>query len=372
MDNAARKLEDLMKPDLLVENVYAFAVLTIFLVMYGPRLHMSLPPALMSLFDNVVFRASVIFLIVYMSQKDFVGALTITLIFMITLNIIHTRNVLDDVGKTVSNVGNTMKTTVTDVSNTVINSGSSINTHVQDTVKDTSNLLYDTAKGAGNVIHNTVDNTLQLANNTVSDLSNVAGDTIRGASDIVLAETDNLVDAVGDVSKLAGHALKGIASTAGSTIGGAATLLGETVDDSAQLIGDTVGGLTGVISDTLGDGVDVIQNTLHGVSNAVSKTSANLFNERNATEPRYNTQQTMESPNLVMAESDMANVVNAEGFTSDVNRSSEALSTGNNVANCANYSNIENTGTMHYPINPSQTDNTLQPYNNVDSTYSQV
>ena len=55
-------LKDLLNPELLVENTYLFATLSIFLAMYGPRLHMKLPQSLRSLFDNPVFRGSVLFL----------------------------------------------------------------------------------------------------------------------------------------------------------------------------------------------------------------------------------------------------------------------------------------------------------------------
>jgi hypothetical protein len=98
-------LKDLLNPEILVENTYLFATLSIFLAMYGPRLHMKLPHSLKSLFDNPVFRGSVLFLIAYMAHRDFVGALVITIIFLITLNLLHTTEVLENVTSILSNEG---------------------------------------------------------------------------------------------------------------------------------------------------------------------------------------------------------------------------------------------------------------------------
>lgn len=82
-------------PNILVENVFIFSILTLFLSMYGPRLHPKLPQSLKKLFDSAVFRGSVLFLIAYMAKRDFAGALTVALIFMITMNIINTSKVLE-------------------------------------------------------------------------------------------------------------------------------------------------------------------------------------------------------------------------------------------------------------------------------------
>ena len=98
-------LKDLLNPEILVENTYLFATLSIFLAMYGPRLHMKLPESLKSLFDNPIFRGSVLFLIAYMAHRDFVGALVITIIFLVTLNLLHTTEVLENVSNLLSNEG---------------------------------------------------------------------------------------------------------------------------------------------------------------------------------------------------------------------------------------------------------------------------
>ena len=85
----------LLNPNFLVENVFIFSVLVLFLSMYGPRLHPKLPVGIKRMFDNIVFRGLVLFLIAYMSQRDFPGALIVAIIFMITMNIVNSTKVLD-------------------------------------------------------------------------------------------------------------------------------------------------------------------------------------------------------------------------------------------------------------------------------------
>jgi hypothetical protein len=99
------KLADLLNPELLIENTFLFSILSIFLAMYGPRLHMKLPASLKGLFDNPVFRGSVLFLIAYMAHRDFVGALTITVVFLVTMNLLHTTEVLENVSELLKNEG---------------------------------------------------------------------------------------------------------------------------------------------------------------------------------------------------------------------------------------------------------------------------
>ena len=47
-----RTFSELLNPEILVENVYLFATLSIFLGMYGPRLHPKLPDSVKILFEN--------------------------------------------------------------------------------------------------------------------------------------------------------------------------------------------------------------------------------------------------------------------------------------------------------------------------------
>ena len=63
--------------------------------MYGQRLHPKLPDSLKNLFNNPLFRAVVLFLIAYLSSKNFQSSIVITVIFLVTMNILHTTKVLD-------------------------------------------------------------------------------------------------------------------------------------------------------------------------------------------------------------------------------------------------------------------------------------
>ena len=90
-----KSISKMLDPEYLVQNSYLFAVLTVFLTMYGPRLQPQLPESLRNLFDNIVFRGVVLFLIGYLSSNNFQVSLIVTIIFLVTMNILHTNEVLE-------------------------------------------------------------------------------------------------------------------------------------------------------------------------------------------------------------------------------------------------------------------------------------
>jgi hypothetical protein len=98
----------------LIENTYVFAILSVFLAMYGPRLHMALPRSIRSLFSNPLFRGLILFLVVYLSNHDMVMALTITIIFVVVMYGVQMSNLLEGMyvenfevyGKPVANCSN--------------------------------------------------------------------------------------------------------------------------------------------------------------------------------------------------------------------------------------------------------------------------
>ena len=85
----------MLEPKILVQNIYLFSILSIFLVMYGPRLQPRLPPSLRNLFNSNIFRGVILFLISYMSTTNIKASIVISIIFMVTINILHTNDVLD-------------------------------------------------------------------------------------------------------------------------------------------------------------------------------------------------------------------------------------------------------------------------------------
>jgi len=90
-----KSLLDMLNPKILVQNTYLFSILSIFLVVYGPRLQPKLPVSLRNLFNNAVFRAVILFLISYLSSTNIQSSITITIIFLITINLLHTNNILE-------------------------------------------------------------------------------------------------------------------------------------------------------------------------------------------------------------------------------------------------------------------------------------
>ena len=103
--DVVRTLNDLLQPRILLENTYLFAVLSIFLGVYGPRLHIRLPSGIRNLFSNVFFRAFVIFLVVYMADRDMGAALTIVIIFMVMMNVLNTVHVFETTAEAFNNYG---------------------------------------------------------------------------------------------------------------------------------------------------------------------------------------------------------------------------------------------------------------------------
>ncbi len=95
MADIVKSLKDTLNPEYLVQNTYLFSVLSIFLAMYGPRLHPKLPSTIKNLFDNPIFRALVLFLIVYLSSKNFESSVVLTVVFLVTMNLLHTSKVFE-------------------------------------------------------------------------------------------------------------------------------------------------------------------------------------------------------------------------------------------------------------------------------------
>ena len=81
----------------ILASTYFFAILVIFVTMYGPRLSPKLPDSIKKLFNSHVFRALVMFLVIYSSNRQLglVMSLTIVVVFMVLMNIVQTKNLLE-------------------------------------------------------------------------------------------------------------------------------------------------------------------------------------------------------------------------------------------------------------------------------------
>ena len=89
------KVKSLLNPKNLVQNSFVFAILAIFLTMYGPRLHPALPMSLRNLFNNPLFRGLVIFLIVYLANRNLTMSLTITIVFLVTMSLVNREELME-------------------------------------------------------------------------------------------------------------------------------------------------------------------------------------------------------------------------------------------------------------------------------------
>ena len=67
--------------NLLTENKYIFALLTLFLTMYGPKFAPKLPPYIVKFFSNWFFKGLIMFLVVYNSNKNLSTSLMVTAVF---------------------------------------------------------------------------------------------------------------------------------------------------------------------------------------------------------------------------------------------------------------------------------------------------
>jgi len=78
-------------------STYFYGILVLFLTMYGPRLAPGLPPIVSNLFNSQVFRALVMFLVIYSANREIglVMSLTIVIIFMVMMNTLQTQGLLE-------------------------------------------------------------------------------------------------------------------------------------------------------------------------------------------------------------------------------------------------------------------------------------
>ena len=372
-------LREYLNPNMLVENVYVFAVLCIFLTMYGPRLHVRLPPTLMALFDNAVFRAAVLFLIAYMSHKDFVGAITITIIFMVTLNILHTHSVLIDASKNIQSEASNL---------------------VKKSVNNVSNLTSKTINNTTQVVSNTLSGTTGAIRKTASGLGNVVGNTINDASNIITEGTDNIADTVGDVADMMSNTVGGLATTASTAVNDVAGVMSSTVGDVAGLVGNTVGDTVGLMNNTFSNitglvdtGIDSVANITRAGAQSIQDTlQPNSIELNNSTTQNNNTMNDNninlvvndEQSSPVMSEAGMDQMEHfamrshiPNGHQGEINPNNKIINgpssqsketyQGNPLSSCEGYSN-NSTSPPHYNLNSNNMQ--LEASNQANNPYS--
>ena len=78
----------------LIENTYLFAILTLIITLYGPRLAPELPSSIKHLFTSTIFRTLVIFLLVFMANKNIKVSIVVSVIFLVIQGMIDKDNAL--------------------------------------------------------------------------------------------------------------------------------------------------------------------------------------------------------------------------------------------------------------------------------------
>lgn len=329
MVEIVKTLSGLLNPEVLVENVYAMSVLALFLALYGPRLHTRLPPALMTLFNNPMFRAAVLFIIVYMSNRDFVGAITIVIIFSVTMNVLHTHDVLKNVGALVPNYIDAGSNVLQNSLDTSVNVVSNIGKLGLDTIDNTVDAVAATGISGGNLVANTVADMSGLVGNTLTNVNRVVTNTAQDTAHAVKKGADGVVRIVDATSDLAANTVGNVADLAADTVGGTANLVGNTISNVAGAAADTVSNLSSLATVT---------------GNNVLNTGAYLTNE--------------------IVDLSEANIGEGTRFI-DRTLNKEHFSThGPPLSNCNSYNTGHKDANVHYPLNDNENAVNLRGGNN--------
>lgn len=75
------------------QNPYLLGIVTIFLVLYGALAAPKLPKFIADLFDNALFRLFVLFMIAYLSVKNFTVALIVAIVFTLITNFLNEQKI---------------------------------------------------------------------------------------------------------------------------------------------------------------------------------------------------------------------------------------------------------------------------------------
>jgi hypothetical protein len=77
----------------LLTGPYVYGVIVLIIGMYGPRLSPRLPTPVRDLFNNAYFRFVVLTMVVYLSNKNLYLALTVSIAFVLLLNLANSLEV---------------------------------------------------------------------------------------------------------------------------------------------------------------------------------------------------------------------------------------------------------------------------------------
>lgn len=78
-----------------MSNPIFSSVLTLFVILYGTMARPNLPDYIMNLFENPFFRLLVLFLIAFTASKDTKAALLVSLVFLISMNLVSEKKMAE-------------------------------------------------------------------------------------------------------------------------------------------------------------------------------------------------------------------------------------------------------------------------------------
>lgn len=93
MEAVSQKAESYIKP--VLRNPYAMAIIKILIVLYAAHMAPKPPVAVSNVFQNTFFKIFALFVIVYLSEKDFQLAVIFSIVFVLGLNVLSGRGVLE-------------------------------------------------------------------------------------------------------------------------------------------------------------------------------------------------------------------------------------------------------------------------------------
>lgn len=76
----------------ITSSKYIYAIIIMFITMYGPRLSPKLPKVLRNVFSNSMFRVIILLLVVFISSNNLTLALLVSIGFMLLTSIINSQD----------------------------------------------------------------------------------------------------------------------------------------------------------------------------------------------------------------------------------------------------------------------------------------
>ena len=98
MTDLIKQVGDKINISNLYNNPIVFAVLSIFLTMYGPRLQPGLPKPIMEIFNNNYFRFTVMLLIAYLSSRNLQLAIILSMTLCLLTSLSSTQEMYMNFG----------------------------------------------------------------------------------------------------------------------------------------------------------------------------------------------------------------------------------------------------------------------------------